>query len=89
MKDVIIEKLSKEELESRGVFSWSIWTKEISTFPWTYDSNESCYFLEGEVTLTSGDKKYIFGKGDFVTFPEGMDCEWDITKSVKKHYTFF
>jgi len=89
MKDVIIKKLSKEELEKEGVFSWPIWNKETSVFPWSYDSNESCYFLEGEVTLKANGKEYHFGKGDFVTFPSGMQCEWNITKDVKKHYTFF
>ena len=32
-------------LGARGVFSWPIWEKEISTFPWTYDNSETCYFL--------------------------------------------
>ncbi|MCK5655099.1 MAG: DUF861 domain-containing protein, partial [Candidatus Aureabacteria bacterium] len=29
-----------------------------------------------------------FSKGDLVTFPEGMDCNWDIKKAVSKHYNF-
>lgn len=32
-------------LAALGVTSWPIWTKEISTFPWIYDSEEACYFL--------------------------------------------
>ena len=29
-----------------------------------------------------------FGKGDFVQFPKGLKCRWQVTKSIKKHYQF-
>ena len=29
-----------------------------------------------------------FGAGDLVTFPQGMDCTWEIGKAVRKHYKF-
>lgn len=84
-----VERLSREELEKRGVFSWPIWTKEASRFPWTYDSIEECLFLEGEVTVETKDgRKVSFGKGDFVTFPRGLSCTWDVKKPVRKHYNF-
>lgn len=38
---------SDAELQNLGVKSWPIWTKEVSTFPWTYDQAETCYLLEG------------------------------------------
>lgn len=89
MADIKIEKLGKEALEKMGVFSWPIWTKEISQFDWSYDSVEQCYFLEGKVTVTPKDGKPVsFGKGDFVTFPEGLSCTWDVKAPVKKHYIF-
>lgn len=84
-----VEKLSPDELKKRGVDNWPIWTKGISKFPWVYDSVEECYVLEGDVTVESEDGvKVIFGKGDFVTFPNGLSCTWDIKKPVKKHYSF-
>ena len=50
---------------------------------------EECYLLEGEVVVESKDgKKVNFGKGDFVTFPKGLSCIWDIKKLVSKHYNF-
>lgn len=89
MAEVKVEKLKKEELEKRGVFSWPIWEKEVSRFDWRYDSVEQCYLLEGKVTVTSkGGKNISFGKGDFVTFPKGLSCVWDITSPVRKHYNF-
>lgn len=84
-----VEKLSQEELKKRGVFGWPIWTKEVSRFPWSYDSIEECYLLEGDVTVETKDGKAIsFGKADFVTFPKGLACTWNIKVPVKKHYNF-
>jgi len=86
---VRIEKLTQEELKKRGVFSWPIWEKEISCFDWHYDQAEECYFLEGKVILRVKDSEEIeFGKGDFVAFPKGLSCTWDIKAAVKKHYNF-
>ena len=83
----IIKNPTKAQLE--GVFDWPIWTKEPSSFPWHYDSNESCYFLEGDVTVTpEGGEPVTMGKGDLVTFPAGMSCHWEISVAVKKHYDF-
>ena len=84
-----IEKLTDNELEKLGVFTWPIWTKEASRFPWTYDSTEECYLLEGEVSVETKDgEKVTFGKGDFVSFPKGLSCTWEVRKPVKKHYNF-
>ncbi|AUT00651.1 cupin [Nostoc sp. CENA543] len=80
---------SQETLENLGVFQWGIWQKEISKFPWTYDTQETCYFLEGDVIVTpDGGKPVQMGKGDLVTFPAGMSCTWEIKSAVKKHYSF-
>ena len=77
------------DLKNKGVFDWPIWTKEVSEFPWAYDSAETCYFLEGEVVVTpEGGEPVEVGKGDLVTFPEGMSCTWKIRKDVRKHYKF-
>ncbi|WP_427157084.1 cupin domain-containing protein [Aliinostoc sp. HNIBRCY26] len=80
---------SQENLENLGVFQWGIWQKEISKFPWNYDTQETCYFLEGDVIVTpDGGKPVQMGKGDLVTFPAGMSCTWEIKSAVKKHYSF-
>src|SRR6185295_19351432 len=53
MSEIEVEhKPSVERLAELGVLSWPIWTKEVSTFPWSYDSAETCYFLEGDVVVT-------------------------------------
>lgn len=79
----------RQELEEKGVFSWPIWTHEAATFPWSYDSTEICYFLEGDVVVTpEGGAPVSMGQGDLVTFPKGMSCTWEIRKAVRKHYIF-
>ena len=85
---VLVEKPTSEKLNSLKIFSWPIWTKEVSSFDWYYDEKEICYFLEGEVTVKTSDGEVSFGKGDLVAFPQGLKCVWNIKKSVKKHYKF-
>jgi len=76
-------------LEQLGVSRWPIWQKAVSEFPWTYDAQETCYFLEGKVIVTpEGGEPVPMGKGDLVTFPAGMNCTWKILEDVKKHYRF-
>jgi len=86
---ITIQKPSREEVEKRGISDWPIWEKGVSRFDWYYDSTEECYLLEGsvEVITKDGDTVY-FGKGDFVTFPQGLSCTWNIKKPVRKHYNF-
>jgi len=84
-----ISKPDKQEIERKQILSWPIWEKEISRFDWHYDSVEECYLLEGKVVVETPDgEKVEFGKGNFVTFPKGLSCIWDIRKSVRKHYNF-
>lgn len=79
----------KKKLDEMGVFSWPIWEKEPSKFDWYYDSQETCYLLEGEVKVESKDGEVVkFGAGDLVVFPEGLKCAWEISEKVKKHYNF-
>jgi uncharacterized cupin superfamily protein len=85
----VLSDLPEEQLDELGVFTWPIWTREVSTFPWTYDDRETCLFVEGEVIVTpEGGDPVSMGKGDLVTFPKGMSCTWEIKKDVKKHYNF-
>ena len=80
---------SQEYLNSLGVFDWSIWEKEVSEFPWSYEEAETCYFLAGDVVVTpDGGEPVTMVKGDLATFPAGMSCTWKINQAVKKHYQF-
>ena len=77
------------QLEQLGVAQWPIWSCEISSFPWTYDEQETCLLLEGDVTVTpEGGEPVRFGAGDLVTFAAGLSCPWDVHQPVRKHYRF-
>lgn len=88
-----IEVISQPDgtfLEQKGVMDWGTWGCGVSKFPWTYDSAETCYLLKGKVTVTptDGRQPVTIGKGDYVTFPAGMSCTWDVTEAVQKHFMF-
>ena len=72
-----------------GIKSWPIWECQPSTFPWEYNQKETCLILQGEATITT-DINEVFNikSGDLVTFPEGLNCTWQIKKAIKKHYRF-
>ena len=83
-----IEKLSLSEVQSRGIESWPIWTKEVSVFDWYYDSKEMCLILEGKAIIRTDKEEVTIQAGDFVTFPEGLSCVWEIKDPIRKHYKF-
>ena len=86
---ITIRKLSSEELKKLGVFSWDIWEKGVSKFKYHYDTEERCYFLEGEATIETKEGVSEIQKGDFVIFPKGLSCTWNIKQPVKKYYRFY
>ncbi len=87
--EIKIEKLDKKTLEERKIENWPIWEKGVSSFDWYYDDTEECYILEGRVIVETKDgRKVEIKKGDFVTFPKGLSCRWDIKEPIRKHYNF-
>jgi len=90
MREIEVERAaSASRIAEVGCRNWPIWTKEISVFPWTYDEDETCLFLEGDVIVTpDGGTAVRVGQGDLVTFPAGMSCTWDVKSPVRKHYRF-
>lgn len=90
MTEILVErKPSPAKLDVIGVYDWPIWRKEVSSFPWTYDQQETCYILRGKFTVTpDGGEPQSFSRGDLITFPAGMSCVWDITEEVEKHFDF-
>jgi uncharacterized protein len=85
---ITIEKLTPKKREALRLDAWPIWQCAPSTFDWHYDQEESCYILEGEITVTTADQTVRIFPGDYVTFPQGMDCQWQVHTAVRKHYLF-
>ena len=87
--EIKVEKPSEEMLKNLGVRDWLIWEKGVSRFEWHYDETEVCYIIQGTVVVETEDgKKVELKQGDFVTFPKGLSCVWDIRKPIKKHFNF-
>jgi uncharacterized cupin superfamily protein len=90
MSKIIVEhNPSQERLDALGVASWSIWEKEISTFPIDFDETETAYILEGEILVTpAGGEPVRILPGDLVVFEAGLDSHWEVVKPLRKHYSY-
>ena len=86
--NIEVRKPSQEELDQLGVTEWGIWTCEPSTFDWYYSDKETCYILEGKVSVKTDSETVEFKKGDLVVFPKGLSCDWTVIEKVKKYYKF-
>eukprot|EP00741_Cyanophora_paradoxa_P005063 tig00000851_g4905.t1 len=70
--------------------SYPTWGCGVSKFDWSYSDRETCYVLEGDVTVTddkTGQSIHVEA-GDLATFEAGLSCVWDVKKPIKKHYKF-
>ncbi|MEN8252158.1 MAG: cupin domain-containing protein [Patescibacteria group bacterium] len=90
MSKINVRQLTDEEKEKMQVESWGVWKKEVSIFPWSYDTKEQCYIIEGSAVVTDSEtgEEAEFGAGDFVEFLPGLKCEWNIKEDIKKYYRF-
>lgn len=88
MTEIIIKHLDEKEIIKGGIRTWPIWEKEISRFEWSYDGDEECLIIEGEVIVETEKGSFSIKKGDFVTFRSGLKCVWDIKKTIIKYYNF-
>ena len=85
MKPKVKKPSKKEQQEAQ---SWPVWEKEESTFPWEYTVQEVCLILDGNAIVQTEEGNVEFGAGDYVIFPKGLKCTWEIKKKIRKHYTF-
>ena len=88
MSEIEVRKPSEEELDQMGVKGWPIWECDPSTFDWEYSDKETCYILEGDVTVNTPSGDVHFAEGDLVVFPQGLKRVWKVAKHVRKHYQF-
>ncbi len=87
MKIFIKSPCSASVIIKYGIKNWPIWECEPSNFSWNYSEKEICLLIDGEATIkTKEGEIYYIKSGDLVEFPEGFNCEWRITKSIKKHF---
>jgi uncharacterized cupin superfamily protein len=80
MKPAVRKPTKKEKQEAE---SWPIWEKEESTFPWEYDEPETCLILKGNAVVKTPEGSFEFCAGDYVVFPQGLKCTWEIKGKLK------
>ena len=68
--------------------SWPIWECDTSKFDWEYSEEEHCFIIEGSVIVTTIYESVQIEKGDYVIFPKGLKCNWEVIKPIKKYYSF-
>tara|TARA_B100000029_G_scaffold56416_1_gene51077 strand:- start:565 stop:819 length:255 start_codon:yes stop_codon:yes gene_type:complete len=68
--------------------SWSIWECPPSTFDWEYEQEEHCFIIEGNVTVIGSENTVHICPGDYVIFPKGLKCVWEVHEAIRKHYIF-
>ena len=83
-----VERPEPDELGEEGVYSWPVWEHEEDKFDWFYDKTENCFIIEGKATIVSEFENITIKPGDFVIFPAGLECVWDIHSAIRKHYSF-
>lgn len=88
MADVTIKKINAKEKSEMGIAQWPVWNCGIRSFPWQYTESETCFIIEGDVVVGTAAGDYHIQAGDLVTFAAGLRCTWNVTKPVKKHYSF-
>jgi uncharacterized cupin superfamily protein len=89
IKDIIVKKPTAEQ--AAQCRQWPIWSCGVCRFEWEYTQTEKCLILEGRVIVHDVEdpkQSVSFGAGDYVQFPDGLKCVWNVAEPVKKHYDF-
>ena len=65
MSILVTSPCTETQIQELGIKNWPIWTCDVSSFDWTYEDQETCLLLEGEVTVTpeGGDACAIWSRG--------------------------
>lgn len=85
MKEVIITRPGKEDLDRLGIGKWPAWECDPSEFDWQYTDEETAYIINGLAVVTTKDGgRFEFKAGDMVKFPKGLKCHWKIIKRIEK-----
>lgn len=95
MKKITVERLTEEQKKSLNIPEkpvahgpWSVWECGPSAFDWHYDDIEQAYIYRGKVKVLTKSGAVELRSGDFVTFPKGLSCRWEIFEGVRKVYRF-
>jgi uncharacterized cupin superfamily protein len=89
VQDITVRKPSEQETQTCK--QWPVWSCDVSQFDWEYTQTEKCLIIDGHVEVKDpapSGHSVSFGTGDYVEFPVGLKCIWNVKQSIKKHYDF-
>ena len=86
MEIVIESPCTASTIIQYGIKNWPTWEREPSIFQWSYTKKETCLIIQGEAEIKTNKDIYKIKSGDLVEFPIGLECTWEISKTIKKHY---
>jgi uncharacterized cupin superfamily protein len=81
-----VDQLDLEELKELGVEKWPIAVHDEEKFECFYNKTEQCYIIAGEATIVTEFESITVKAGDFITFPAGLECIWDVDSRIRKHF---
>ncbi len=95
MEKIFVKKLTQEEREKEGIPAavqsndrWSVWECAPSAFDWHYADKELAYLYEGRVIVKASQQEVEITAGDYVVFPKGLSCTWNVLETIRKVYRF-
>ena len=89
MSEIIVKQLSEDEIQEKGIRSWSTWSCDKSDFPWEYSERETCYIIEGQVDVEIVMVYTVsFCVRDCGSFDQGGSCTWHVHQGIYKHFAF-
>lgn len=82
MLSLTIREMSFEEAQKRfNIESWRLWEdKDKTPVDWFLEESETCYILKGVLSITVGEEKHILKPGMLVSFPQGLNCIWQLVE---------
>lgn len=80
------KKLTAEEAEQLGAYTWEPWVGEPNKGTWHVEEQEVFYVTDGEVFITVDGEKYHITKDWVVSLAKDLVCEWDCPVFLKKNY---
>ena len=81
--------------DARGLFtaesadnncSAGFWACDVGRYEFVFDYDEFVYLIDGEVTVTQGEKTWTLRPGDTAFFPQGITTIWKITRRMTKYF---
>ena len=82
--DIVVRKPTDEEKEI--LLMQPIWGCGAGKFDWLYDDTIVSLIIDGKADVSYAGKTVSINAGDFVVFPEGLSCIWEVSAPIKKHF---